>query len=727
MMPLHSNGENEEDPEGEVSIEDVVDCRIVLLRSVPIELDLCSDDETETDNDNYDGMTTNTCKNLNAEGISRYNVQTDGKNTEEVSISIGSGSALKEGKVEDASPRIGEEKKDGSREGYPSDNVGIEERARRGRSSNSPPAPFVTNEQQQLKLSMMNDEQSPTTKDTTEVKNSEGREEVQIHPNEIDKAKEKATTDESSSSTDDVKHCSPEILLESKRTQKTHFNIDEGSQERATKTVGGDTSVIEVMDDSDLDEEVIPHNTMHESQNGESSRLERTSTSSRREKIVEALAPLVGPTHCNGNFKEENVPIGDDTMHYVDFNEKQTKEKKLNDITEKCKPVQTHDDGVIEVIDDSDSELVESRSTAPNLSCDDEKVSSSAQNNSSLKYEIAEGDESLKNATNGGKGDKGCPSSKFIEILDNADDESDDDIEIIGVNKAACRKEGDNDNDEVISKSSDQIEYEDRFGVEGEENEDANRNSNDIEIMGVFVSEDVRLNLERKMRQAAKKRKDKVMNNHGIESNLSDPWTRLPSLSSVVGEKMKRQINTKASKMDNVTGRGMKSNVSNPWTYRPPPFYSGVEMGKKRNRTHNPPSPPKKSKVYPKKNIYNYNRDEDQARREQERLFRESAARVKAREQVQRTLNMSQGRGSSMRTYTEVVMDVSTLPKDHFKWSCLYSRLGVPQNSSFSIVKKNYRKLCLLYHPDKARCDDAPTKFQAIKEAYETIMSETNT
>jgi len=109
---------------------------------------------------------------------------------------------------------------------------------------------------------------------------------------------------------------------------------------------------------------------------------------------------------------------------------------------------------------------------------------------------------------------------------------------------------------------------------------------------------------------------------------------------------------------------------------------------------------------------------------EQERLFRESAARVKAQEGAQRLLQTVRG---GVQFFSQAVQDVRTLPKDHFKWSDPYSRLGVPRKSSYEVVKRNYRKLCLLYHPDKSQCEDAPDRFQGIKEAYEEITESLGT
>jgi DnaJ-class molecular chaperone len=51
-----------------------------------------------------------------------------------------------------------------------------------------------------------------------------------------------------------------------------------------------------------------------------------------------------------------------------------------------------------------------------------------------------------------------------------------------------------------------------------------------------------------------------------------------------------------------------------------------------------------------------------------------------------------------------------------------YSILEVPETASSEDIKKSYRKLSMLNHPDKNRSNpDATAKFQKISEAYETL------
>lgn len=54
-----------------------------------------------------------------------------------------------------------------------------------------------------------------------------------------------------------------------------------------------------------------------------------------------------------------------------------------------------------------------------------------------------------------------------------------------------------------------------------------------------------------------------------------------------------------------------------------------------------------------------------------------------------------------------------------------YELLGVPRNSSDAEVKKAYRQLALIWHPDKqADKDEAQTRFVEITQAYEFIMAD---
>jgi DnaJ family protein A protein 2 len=54
--------------------------------------------------------------------------------------------------------------------------------------------------------------------------------------------------------------------------------------------------------------------------------------------------------------------------------------------------------------------------------------------------------------------------------------------------------------------------------------------------------------------------------------------------------------------------------------------------------------------------------------------------------------------------------------------SNLYDILEIPETSSIEEIKKSYRKLSMMYHPDKNKTNpEATSKFQKISEAYETL------
>lgn len=290
--------------------------------------------------------------------------------------------------------------------------------------------------------------------------------------------------------------------------------------------------------------------------------------------------------------------------------------------------------------------------------------------------------------------DKGDPlvEENYIEILDSSDSDNDESKEKGTTSSAKCQHSG---NQGISITIDDASCCDDSCKMEHVADCDCDDDDDDVEFIGVNISQtdakderkrkvqeeerraqEAQDNLERKIRQAREKRAKKV-------SEMNKRTSQPP------------QVFT----MPNFT------------------FYTGNATTKRRKQSNKN----KEKKSHSSTHRFNYMED-DAAFLEQERLLRESAARVKAQESIQRMLQMSR---VGMQFYREPVQDVSTLPKDHYKWTNLYSRLGVPERASFEIVKKNYRKLCLLYHPDKARSNskEDQDRFQAIKEAYETISA----
>ena len=111
---------------------------------------------------------------------------------------------------------------------------------------------------------------------------------------------------------------------------------------------------------------------------------------------------------------------------------------------------------------------------------------------------------------------------------------------------------------------------------------------------------------------------------------------------------------------------------------------------------------------------------------EQERLFREAAARARERlAQEQRRTASAAGAYSaaSAPTFDRPVDDVRTLPDYHWTWLDPFARLGLHPNASIAQIKRHFRRLALSYHPDKAQCTNAPARFQAIKEARSECLT----
>ena len=57
--------------------------------------------------------------------------------------------------------------------------------------------------------------------------------------------------------------------------------------------------------------------------------------------------------------------------------------------------------------------------------------------------------------------------------------------------------------------------------------------------------------------------------------------------------------------------------------------------------------------------------------------------------------------------------------KDH------YATLGLASSASLTEVKKAFRQLAALHHPDRNTAAEAPARFRAVQEAYEVLSDET--
>jgi len=122
---------------------------------------------------------------------------------------------------------------------------------------------------------------------------------------------------------------------------------------------------------------------------------------------------------------------------------------------------------------------------------------------------------------------------------------------------------------------------------------------------------------------------------------------------------------------------------------------------------------------------FNATMSNEDAAREQERLFRESAARVRSCPKFQVTdNNASTTNGRKMVTFPHRIVDVQKKFPDHWTYTDNYARLGLPRDAPLQLVKMHYRTLARVYHPDKSGTDHTARRFQAIAEAYDAIMSQ---
>jgi DnaJ-class molecular chaperone len=113
---------------------------------------------------------------------------------------------------------------------------------------------------------------------------------------------------------------------------------------------------------------------------------------------------------------------------------------------------------------------------------------------------------------------------------------------------------------------------------------------------------------------------------------------------------------------------------------------------------------------------YNFNISQEDAFEMQERMLRESAARV-AR------LHLSEQVKPSPRNEAIVapMFDIAERHPDHWRWKEPYACLGLPRNASMTLVKSQYRRLAKIYHPDKSKLADAANRFHGIAIAYRRL------
>lgn len=117
---------------------------------------------------------------------------------------------------------------------------------------------------------------------------------------------------------------------------------------------------------------------------------------------------------------------------------------------------------------------------------------------------------------------------------------------------------------------------------------------------------------------------------------------------------------------------------------------------------------------------FNYQFSRAAALEMQERMFQESAARVRER-YLEQTFHTNNG-----PNFHIPMPEIADKYPDHWLWKNPFACLGLPNNAALKLVKLHYRALARRYHPDKSRVRSTSDKFHAITTAYRRIMAYIN-
>jgi hypothetical protein len=143
-----------------------------------------------------------------------------------------------------------------------------------------------------------------------------------------------------------------------------------------------------------------------------------------------------------------------------------------------------------------------------------------------------------------------------------------------------------------------------------------------------------------------------------------------------------------------------------------PPEISAARKPAARKRAKKPST--YNAEYYNSRWQYNFSFTETEAHREQERLLREAAARVR------QGLAMNVSRPAPFVADADIP-NISKLNENHWQSKDPYTCLGLPRGASINIIKSRYRRLALKYHPDKSNFVHTTARFQAVTEAYKLL------
>ena len=158
------------------------------------------------------------------------------------------------------------------------------------------------------------------------------------------------------------------------------------------------------------------------------------------------------------------------------------------------------------------------------------------------------------------------------------------------------------------------------------------------------------------------------------------------------------------------------------YVFRESNFANAASSSTTKPRTTPRVPAPRTRKRATKPDQFNLRYSNEDALEAQERLFREAAARVRAQAHIRVTSGNNHSTDRQRPSFEAPVVDVATRYPDHWKYTDYFARLGLPKGAPLQSIKLQYRKLVLIYHPDKSKDVLASTKFQAITEAYRSLV-----
>lgn len=132
---------------------------------------------------------------------------------------------------------------------------------------------------------------------------------------------------------------------------------------------------------------------------------------------------------------------------------------------------------------------------------------------------------------------------------------------------------------------------------------------------------------------------------------------------------------------------------------------------------------PPASTIHLNKHTWNYKWSCEDAMKEQERLFQASAARMRNQQTNVEVLTPESAPMTTTIQFDTVMPNIHETHPHHWRLQNPFTRLGLPMGVSPKVIKKQYRRLALVYHPDKSQMEHTATKFQRVTEAYRSILN----